>query len=85
MDAAEGVPILGYQIEEYCNQDFWNAMHAWTLTKRWGLANGNIGWANEPIEYIEAITILDSISDEMENEQIEAARNGGSNTSPIKK
>lgn len=84
VDAAEGVPIYGYQIAEYCNNTFWDALQAWSLTKRWGLANGNVGWANEPMEYIEAITVLDSVSDAMENEAMEEAK-AGKNTSSIKK
>lgn len=47
-------------------------MWAWSTTKRLGtLANGQ-GWANEPMQYIEAITIIDSIHDQVEAEEMEA-------------
>lgn len=49
-------------------------MEAWQLTKVWGLANGNIGWANEPRSYIEAITILESESNKVQIEEMEAKR-----------
>ena len=40
----------------------------------WGLANGNIGWANEPSDYIEAITIIESESNKIQQEEMDAMR-----------
>jgi hypothetical protein len=43
------------------------------MTKMWGLANGTeVGWANEPMDYINAITVLETISNEVEREETEA-------------
>jgi len=44
------------------------------MTKMWGLANGNIGWANEPSDYIEAITIIESVSNQIQQEEMDASR-----------
>lgn len=39
--------------------------------KLWGLPNGNIGWANEPFDIIEAITAFELEQREIEQERIE--------------
>jgi hypothetical protein len=46
-------------------------MEKWQLTKMWGLANGAVGWANEPSIYIEAISILESENNKIESEEME--------------
>jgi len=38
----------------------------------WGNANGGIGWANEASEYVDAISVLESESNKMEQEEMEA-------------
>lgn len=45
-------------------------MEKWALTKMWGLPNG-CGWANEPSEFIDAITALESEQNKMEKEQMD--------------
>ena len=37
----------------------------------WGLAHGSKGWAAEPIEYIQAISILENEQNVLEHEEIE--------------
>lgn len=54
------------------DETFWSALEKWYMTKTWGLANGNIGWANEPMEYIEAITLLESEKNAVEVEEMKA-------------
>jgi hypothetical protein len=39
----------------------------------WGLAHGR-GWAEEPIEYINAISVLENEQNMIEGEEIEAAK-----------
>lgn len=57
----------------YLDEFFWSCLHAWNMTKMWGLANGTAtGWNNEPIEYIDAITILESESNKCDQEEMEA-------------
>jgi hypothetical protein len=48
-------------------------MEKWQLTKMWGLANGSVGWANEPSTYIEVISILESESNKIDSEEMEAS------------
>jgi hypothetical protein len=55
------------------NEEFYTALRAWHLTKTWGLANGNVGWANEDADYIEAISAIDNEQNAMENEAMENA------------
>jgi hypothetical protein len=54
------------------DETFWSALEKWYYTKTWGLANGNVGWANEPMQYIEAITLLESEKNAVEVEEMEA-------------
>ena len=58
------------EIQKYCDEYFFSALQAWYNTKKWGLANG-CGWANEPIEYIEAINVLETENDQMEQEEVD--------------
>jgi hypothetical protein len=69
--AACGVPIKNKEIPEYVNDTFYSALEHWYKTKLWGLANGGIGWANEPIGYIDAITLLEAEKNAIENEEME--------------
>jgi hypothetical protein len=59
-------------LQKYCDETFYSAMEVWGMTKAWKLANGAIGWANEPMEYIQAITILESESNAIQQEEMEA-------------
>ena len=52
-------------------EEFFSALHAWHLTKTWGLANGSVGWANEDADYIEAITTLENEQNAMEKEEVD--------------
>lgn len=64
------------EVEKYCDERFFSALQAWYNTKKWGLANGN-GWANESIEYIEAINVLEMENDAMEQEEMDKKKNEG--------
>jgi hypothetical protein len=74
----EHVPQLGYQgvvvradeIADYCNEYFWSAVHAWSMTKTWGMAFSG-GWAEQPVEYLDAITAIEYAQNEWESEQME--------------
>jgi len=76
----DGHVIYAKDIAQYRTEYFYSALEAWQLTEAWGLANGNIGWANEPREYIEAITVLKSESNAIEQEETEKAQNKGKTT-----
>ena len=73
-----GVPCAAYygdvitwnDIDSYFDDTFYSAMEVWQLTKTWGMANGSLGWGNEPRDYIEAITTLESESIKVENENM---------------
>ena len=60
---------------------FQDALSIYQLTKLWGSPNGS-GWANEPIEVLEAITALELEAKALEHEELEDARNGGKNNQP---
>lgn len=57
---------------------FLDALSIHSYTKLWGMPNAN-GWANEPIELLEAITAIELEAKAMEHEELENARNGGKN------
>lgn len=58
------------EVKEYCNEYFFSCLDRWILTKMWGLAHGG-GWADEPLEYILAISILESEQNKMEKEDMD--------------
>jgi len=66
----EGIIIRAKDLQSYCDEYFFSAMEKWALTKMWGLPNG-CGWANEPSEFIDAITALESEQNKMEKEQMD--------------
>jgi hypothetical protein len=66
----EGKVIRAYEVAQYMTEYFYSALQAWQLTKMWGLAHG-AGWANETVEYVEAISILESESNKMEQEEMD--------------
>lgn len=55
---------------------FQEALSIYSYTKLWGMPNAN-GWANEPIEVLEAITAIELEARAIEHEELENARNGG--------
>lgn len=66
-----GVPVYADTIEDYVNDEFYFAFQYWQYTKMWGMANGNIGWGNEPLEYIDAITALETEQNTIEHEEMD--------------
>lgn len=66
-----GVVVKNKEVDKYVNDFFYAALESWYYTKLWGLANGNVGWANEPLQYVQAITILESEQKAIEAEQHE--------------
>ena len=69
-DDKKDLIIRAGEVQGYCNDYFFSCLERWALTKMWGLAHGK-GWANEPIEYIQAISILENEQNLLEHEEIE--------------
>lgn len=69
----DGESIREKDIPLYVNEFFYSAIERWALTKMWGLAH-NKGWADEPVEYINAITVLENEQNKMEQEEMEKRR-----------
>jgi hypothetical protein len=67
---ASGKAITAREIPNYCNEYFYSVMEKYQFTKYWGLANGN-GWANEPFEYLDAITAIESEDNRIQAEEME--------------
>ncbi len=78
VDIVEGTIVRNRDIPFYCSPERMElvseAITLWHRTKKWGLANGAIGWANEPKGYIEAISIIESENDNLEREQMKKQR-----------
>jgi hypothetical protein len=72
-----GVVVYADTVENYVNETFYYALQAWQLTKMWGMGNGSLGWGNEPIDYIDAITALESEQNALENEEMEKSTSKG--------
>jgi len=62
--------VYNREIQDYCNEFFFSAMQAWYYTKTWGMAFSG-GWAEQPCEYLEAITAIEGAYNEVENEEME--------------
>jgi hypothetical protein len=58
-------------IETYIDDDFYTMLHAWYMTKTWDKFAFSGGWAEQPIDYIEGITAIESVYNEMESEDME--------------
>ena len=72
----EPVKVKRRDIKKYVEtESFQIALQYYNNTKLWGLPNGNIGWANEPAIFMEAITALEFESKAMEHEEMEAMQN----------
>ncbi len=69
--AKYGVKVKNKEIADYCDDYFFSALHAWYMTKTWGMAFKG-GWAEQPLEYMEAITTIESVHNEIESEESEA-------------
>jgi hypothetical protein len=70
--AACGVPIKNSEVDEYIqDEQFLSALEAWIMTRKYGLANGSVGWANEPSEYIDAVFTLESEQSTIEAEEMD--------------
>lgn len=48
------------EIPKYVNDVFWEALYLWHISNKYGLPNGTIGWANEPLDLIQAVFAIDS-------------------------
>jgi hypothetical protein len=53
------------------DETFFSALDKWYHTKLWGLANGSVGWANEPADYMDAITLIENEKNTIEVEEME--------------
>lgn len=76
----DGKAIRAGDIAQYRTEEFYSAMEVWQITEAWGLANGNIGWANEPRDYIDAITILKSEDNAIQQEEMDKTKNKNKTT-----
>ena len=65
--------VYNREIKDYCDDFFFSAMHAWYMTKTWGMAFSG-GWAEQPYEYLEAITAIEGAHNEVENEEMEKSK-----------
>jgi hypothetical protein len=66
----DGTIARDRDIPTYVNEYFYSCMEKWALTKMWGLAH-NKGWADEPVEYINAISVLENEHNKIEAEEME--------------
>lgn len=82
-DEKKDIVIRAGDVEKYCDEYFFSCLERWALTKMWGLAHGR-GWAEEPIEYINAISILENEQNMIEGEEIEAAKEKSKSSSKKK-
>ena len=78
----DGTIVRADELQKYCDETFYSAMEAWGLTKIWGMANGSIGWANEPTDYVRAITVLESESNAIQQEEMEERQNKAKASAP---
>jgi len=67
-----GEVLTWNDIPKYLDETFYSALEKWYYTKTWGLANGKVGWANEPKAYIDAITVIENEKNKVEAEEMEA-------------
>jgi hypothetical protein len=58
-------------IEKYCDEYFFSCVERWALTKMWGNAHGARGWADEPMEYVNVISIIENEQNAIEREDME--------------
>ena len=70
------VKVRADEVQMYCDETFFSAMERWALTKMWGMPHGG-GWAEEPIDFIDAITTLENENNAIENEEMEASMKKG--------
>ena len=67
----EPVIVTRDEVKKYVdNPEFLDALSLYNYTKLWGMPNGN-GWANEPIDLLDAITALELEARALEREEIE--------------
>ena len=73
----EGVVVWADEIQDYCNETFYEALYLWNRTKTWGWAHAK-GWADEPLEYVDAVMAIEDAKNAVESEEFakaEASRN----------
>lgn len=68
--AVDGKAIRAKDIEYYCDETFFSALEKWFYTKLWGLAQPG-GWACQPLDYLDAITAIESENNLIENEELQ--------------
>lgn len=68
--AVDDTIVYDRDIPKYVDEYFYSCMERWALTKMWGLANSG-GWAEQPVEYINAISTLENEYNRIESEEIE--------------
>jgi hypothetical protein len=83
--AVDGQPITFGKIKEYCDEYFFSCLERWAYTKMWGMAHGGRGWADEPVEYVQVISILDSEQNRIEKEDMDKKMAASKAKPPSKK
>lgn len=71
VDAMYGTGILYKDIPYYIDDFLTEAIYHYSMTKKWGLAWGGCGWAEQPKIYIEAITAMEDVINEIEKESLD--------------
>jgi hypothetical protein len=80
-----GVVVRAGELRNYCDETFYSAMEHWGMSKTWGLANGSVGYGNEPLDYIRAITVLESESNVIQQEEMEERQNSMKSSAPARR
>jgi hypothetical protein len=77
--------VYAKDIDLYLDDFFYSALHAWYITKTWEKFAFIGGWAENPMDYIDSITALESVYNEFEQEQMEKQRKESENKRKYKK
>jgi len=70
----DGEVIRAGDIPKYCTDEFYQFLMYYQLTKLLGCPNGR-GWANEPVEFIEAFLALEGEENKIQKEEMEKHKN----------
>jgi hypothetical protein len=63
--------IYAKHLDLYLTNEFYEVLHWWYMTKTWDKFAFSGGWAEQPIHYIEGITAIESVYNEIESEEME--------------
>jgi hypothetical protein len=63
--------VLAGEISAYCTNEFFEVLGLYQLTKIMGNPNGAVGWANEPLAFVEAFLALESEDNAIQREEMD--------------